>query len=87
MHTREPWSPKQLSDLGSVITIRLQILSFIEFWLSKNFASVVTPHTNVSCENEKAWEFGATFFNYLNSVSIEGITGKIRFQVSLSLKF
>jgi hypothetical protein len=48
----------------------------------QNLASLLTAHTNVSCDNETAWELGATFFNYLNSVSTTGITGKIRFQVS-----
>ena len=57
------------------------------YWICpiQNFASFVSGQTNVSCQNEKAWELGATFFNYLNSVSIEGITGKIRFQVSWTI--
>ncbi len=38
--------------------------------------------TNVSCESEKAWEQGATFFNYINAVETRGVTGQIRFQVS-----
>ena len=37
---------------------------------------------NVSCTKEVPWMEGATFFNYLNSVSVTGITGNISFQVS-----
>ena len=36
---------------------------------------------DISCLEEKSWESGATFFNYINSVDVSGITGKIRFQV------
>ena len=50
--------------------------------MPQNWASLVSAQTNVSCENEAAWDLGATFYNYLNSVSIEGVTGKIRFQVT-----
>ena len=37
---------------------------------------------NVSCENENPWMEGTTFFNYLNAVSVNGITGNISFEVS-----
>ena len=37
----------------------------------------------VSCRNDVPWMEGTTFFNYLNAVSVEGITGNISFQVSL----
>ena len=39
---------------------------------------------NVSCENENPWMEGTTFFNYLNAVSVNGITGNISFEVSNS---
>ena len=48
-----------------------------------NFHSFLGP-TDVSCLREKSWESGSTFYNYINSVETEGITGKIRFQVSLA---
>ena len=47
-----------------------------------NFHSFLGP-TDVSCLQEKSWESGATFYNYINSVEANGITGKIRFQVRL----
>jgi hypothetical protein len=37
---------------------------------------------NVSCKNEIPWMEGTTFFNYLNAVTVTGITGNISFQVS-----
>lgn len=49
-----------------------------------NLAAVMAKTNKVSCENETAWEQGATFLNYLNSVSTEGLSGKIRFQVPVS---
>ena len=45
-----------------------------------NFHSFLGP-TDVSCLKERSWESGATFYNYINSVETEGITGKIRFKV------
>ena len=41
----------------------------------------------VSCRNDVPWMEGTTFFNYLNAVSVEGITGNISFQVSLATSF
>lgn len=40
---------------------------------------------NISCANERPWEYGTTFFNYLNSVVVNGITGKVAFEVGDSL--
>ena len=40
---------------------------------------------NVSCKNEIPWMEGTTFFNYLNAVTVTGITGNISFQVCNSL--
>lgn len=37
--------------------------------------------TDVSCSEEKSWESGATFYNYINAVETNGITGNIRFKV------
>ena len=37
---------------------------------------------NVSCRKEIPWMEGTTFFNYLNAVTVTGITGNISFQVS-----
>lgn len=48
-----------------------------------NFDSVLAS-TNVSCSEERSWDLGSTFFNYINSVETEGITGKIRFDVSIA---
>ena len=45
-----------------------------------NFHAFLGP-TQVSCLAERSWESGATFFNYINSVETNGITGKIRFEV------
>ena len=36
---------------------------------------------NVSCKKEIPWMEGTTFFNYLNAVTVTGITGNISFQV------
>ena len=36
---------------------------------------------NVSCADERPWAEGATLYNYLNSVRIKGITGKIALRV------
>ena len=49
-----------------------------------NFHSFLGP-TDVSCLKERSWESGATFYNYINSVETEGITGKIRFKVCANL--
>ena len=51
-----------------------------------NFHSFLGP-TDVSCLKERSWESGATFYNYINSVETEGITGKIRFKVTNLTKF
>lgn len=40
--------------------------------------------TDVSCSAEKSWESGATFYNYINAVETNGITGNIRFKVKKS---
>ena len=45
-----------------------------------NFDGILGP-TDVSCSDERSWESGATFFNYINSVETNGITGEIRFEV------
>ena len=37
---------------------------------------------NVSCNKEIPWMEGTTFFNYLNAVTVTGITGNISFEVS-----
>ena len=37
---------------------------------------------NVSCGKEIPWMEGTTFFNYLNAVTVTGITGNISFEVS-----
>lgn len=34
---------------------------------------------NVSCEKEIAWNDGLSLFNYIDSVSVHGLTGKIEF--------
>ena len=36
---------------------------------------------NVSCGKEIPWMEGTTFFNYLNAVTVTGITGNISFEV------
>ena len=35
---------------------------------------------NVSCSEERPWVEGATLFNYLNAVRLQGITGSIALQ-------
>ena len=37
--------------------------------------------SDVSCEREKPWSKGATFFNYLNAASGTGLTGKLDLDV------
>ncbi|TRY72258.1 hypothetical protein TCAL_00217 [Tigriopus californicus] len=34
----------------------------------------------VSCKSEKPWLYGPTFYNYLNAVQVEGMTGKLSFK-------
>lgn len=46
-----------------------------------NLAAIMAKTNKVSCVNETAWEQGATLLNYLNSVTTDGLSGKIRFQV------
>ncbi len=45
-----------------------------------NFQAFLGP-TRVSCTEEKSWESGATFYNFINAVQTRGITGNIRFKV------
>ena len=42
---------------------------------------------NVSCGNEIPWMEGTTFFNYLNAVTVTGITGNISFEVRIRTFF
>ena len=42
---------------------------------------------NVSCGKEIPWMEGTTFFNYLNAVTVTGITGNISFEVSTIFLF
>lgn len=35
----------------------------------------------VSCKSEKPWVYGPTFYNYLNAVQVEGMTGQLSFKV------
>lgn len=56
------------------------LLVLAEAVKSLNFEAFLQP-TQVSCDEERSWESGATFYNYINAVETEGITGKIRFKV------
>lgn len=42
---------------------------------------------NVSCEQEDAWNDGLSLFNYIDSVSLNGLTGKIEFVEGKRMNF
>lgn len=49
--------------------------------LNDNFL-VLGEGNDVSCEREKPWALGSTFFNFLNAVESDGgVTGVISFKV------
>ena len=48
-------------------------------FLFKPFEITGNP-CNVSCSEERPWVEGATLFNYLNAVRLQGITGSIALQ-------
>eukprot|EP00095_Tigriopus_kingsejongensis_P010202 maker-scaffold1554_size35889-snap-gene-0.6 protein:Tk10202 transcript:maker-scaffold1554_size35889-snap-gene-0.6-mRNA-1 annotation:"glutamate receptor kainate 2-like" len=43
-------------------------------------ASSPSPTSSVSCRSEKPWEYGPTFYNYLNAAQTEGMTGQLAFK-------
>jgi hypothetical protein len=74
-------------DEEAILTVEAAVLHDTLLVLAEavrtlDFESVLVA-TDVSCSDEKSWELGATFFNYINAVEANGITGKIRFQVLL----
>ena len=42
---------------------------------------VIDSDAKVSCDSERPWNMGSTLFNYLNVAQVEGLTGKLSFQV------
>ena len=50
--------------------------------LGRGAPSLPRASAAASCAREAPWEFGATFFNYLNAVQVQGITGKVVFKVN-----
>jgi len=46
--------------------------------MEMNFREALDGAHTVSCSEEQAWDYGASLYNYLNSVQTTGITGDIR---------
>jgi glutamate receptor, ionotropic, invertebrate len=43
--------------------------------------------SNLSCELENPWNDGLSLFNYIDSVSLTGLTGKIEFNEGKRVNF
>ena len=78
---------KTLSLEAALMYDSLLVLATAAKNLEYHMDSILFRHQdgNVSCENETPWMEGTTFFNYLNAVTVTGLTGNISFQVRNAL--
>ena len=71
---RQPLLPLKTAVFHDTLLVLAEAVRLMDY-------NSIMAATEVSCLEEKSWESGATFFNYINSVDTTGITGRIRFQV------